>query len=227
MRQKILSVTTKGVQQNQTSEIRTPSCSQGMKIVLTRQKCLQHELEYKPGNLQRHQLKVFSSPKTGSPEKGSISRPKSSVECWECIMDSGASLHMVGRSSLRPEELKTETSSINLCLIVTASGTVETNEEGTVHIGDMNIFANVKLQGDSRGLSLCMLFEMIGSSSWTAGEQQSLIKDWVTLNCGSEKPCPGLRSDQADRPSRAMRRRLHARLVTSVHGRLNRRLTCH
>ena len=40
----------------------------------------------------------------------------------------------MGTSSLTPEELKTVTNSDTPCLILTASGTVETDEEATIYI---------------------------------------------------------------------------------------------
>ena len=56
---------------------------------------------------------------------------------------------MVGRSSLTPEQLKTAARSSNLCLIMTANGTVETNEEATVYIKDLDMCVCVKSVDDS------------------------------------------------------------------------------
>ena len=53
------------------------------------------------------QFTFFRPPKHEGLEKRSISLPKSSVEDRECIIDSGASLHKMGCTSLTPEERKT------------------------------------------------------------------------------------------------------------------------
>ena len=69
----------------------------------------------------------------------------------------------MGTSSPTPEELKTVTKSDTPCLITTANGTVETNEEATVYIKDSDVFLSVKLVDDSPAvLSLGMLCETMG-----------------------------------------------------------------
>ena len=69
------------------------------------------------------------------------------------------------KSSLTPGDLKTVTNSDTLCLIVTANGTVESNDEATVHIKDLDIFLCVRLVDDAPAvLSLRMVCEMMGQS---------------------------------------------------------------
>ena len=73
----------------------------------------------------------------------------------------------MGKSSLTPEELQTVTKSDTPCLIMTAIGKVETNEEATVYIKDSDTFlcVCVKLVDDSLAvLSLGMLCETMGWS---------------------------------------------------------------
>ena len=52
-------------------------------------------------------------------------------------MCSGGFRHVTGESSLPPEERKTVTNSSNPCLIMTAFGIIETDDEATVYIIDM------------------------------------------------------------------------------------------
>ena len=86
------------------------------------------------------------------------------MEDHEYIIDSEASLHNMGGHSLTPAELKTVASSSDLCVMVTANGTVQTDEEATVYD-----YPEV--------LPLGMFCETMGfAHSWKAGEQPSLIK---------------------------------------------------
>ena len=67
---------------------------------------------------------------------------------------------------------------------MTANGTVETNEEATVYLEDLDKFVWVKLADDPAAVrSLGMLCKTMGHSYfWAAGEQPSLIKDGATPN---------------------------------------------
>ena len=65
-------------------------------------------------------------------------------------------------------------------------------EEGAVHVRDVDIFNFVKLVKDSPiVLSLGMLCEEMGFTfSWEAGEQPSLTPNGVTIECRSHNQVP-------------------------------------
>ena len=146
------------------------------------------------------------------PRKGSLSLLSTSVEY---IIGSGASLTLQG--------LKTVTHSNTIFLMMTANGIVVTNEEATVCFKDLAILLCVKLVEDSPAvLSLGMLCETMGYLfPWTTGMRPSLTQNGITCERRSEKPCPSGRSYQTSVNSSGCRRRLCARLVTTVHRRLS------
>ena len=114
--------------------------------------------------------------------------------------------------SVTPEEFKTVTNSDALCLVTIANVTVETNEEATEYITDLDIFLCVELVEDfSAVLSLSMLCEtMSASCSWKTGNQPSLAKNGITRNVAPKNMSHG---SQEPGPSEC-RRRLFVRLVT-------------
>ena len=71
---------------------------------------------------------------------------------------------------------------------MTTNGTVETDEEATVYIKDLDMFFCVKLVDDSPAvLLLTMSGETMGLSHfWTTVEQPILTKDGIKDDCRSE-----------------------------------------
>ena len=67
----------------------------------------------------------------------------------EFRVDSGASVPIVGKNHLTPEEAHTFPASKTLCEILTAHGTVFTCREVTVHFKDLDMFVTVQLLEDS------------------------------------------------------------------------------
>ena len=64
-------------------------------------------------------------------------------------MDSGASLHMMSKSELTPEEQQTIQKSKDPSIIMTAHGTTRTIEEATVCVCDLDMFVQVPLSKES------------------------------------------------------------------------------
>ena len=87
-------------------------------------------------------------------------------------MDSGASLQMVGKD-LNSAELDTVKVSQNPTKVVTAIGEVQTKEEVTVHVRELDLFLTVMLLEDTPAvLSLGKLCEDHGYSyHWTSGQK--------------------------------------------------------
>ena len=93
------------------------------------------------------------------PEKGSLSGPSTSAGDRQHIINSGASLHIVGRSSLTSTET-TVFKSDTLCLMMMAKQNGRDERGATVHTTDLDIFLCVKLADDSpTALSFWMLCE--------------------------------------------------------------------
>ena len=101
------------------------------------------------------------------------------LEEWVCVVDSGASMHMLSRKDLTSAEL--ETVKVSECppTVVTANGEVQTKEEATVYVKEFDLFVRVKRLEDTPAvLSLGKLCEDHGYSwHWTSGQKPQLIKD--------------------------------------------------
>ena len=60
---------------------------------------------------------------------GNCTRRSTRQKHAEYISDSGASLHMMGRLSPTPDDMKTVKSASNRCVVMTTSRTVEANQD--------------------------------------------------------------------------------------------------
>ena len=58
-------------------------------------------------------------------------------EEWEFVVDSGASMHMINKKDLNFDELETVTTSRSPTTVITANGEVQTNEEATVYVKEL------------------------------------------------------------------------------------------
>ena len=56
------------------------------------------------------------------------------------VIDSGASMHMVSKKDLNSAELETMRTSRSPTTVVTANGEVQTREEATVHVTQLDFF---------------------------------------------------------------------------------------
>ena len=61
----------------------------------------------------------------------------------EFVVDSRASMHMLSRKDLNSAELETIRVSRNSTKVLTANGEVQTNEEATVYVKDLDPFVTV------------------------------------------------------------------------------------
>ena len=61
------------------------------------------------------------------------------------VVDSGASMHMISKKDLSDAEMDTFTKSCSPTIVITANGEVQTHEEATVYVKELNIFLNVKV----------------------------------------------------------------------------------
>ena len=73
----------------------------------------------------------------------------------EFVVDSGASMHMLGTKDMSSDEMETLRRSGILTTVVTVNGKVQTSEEPQVYIHDLDLFLTVQsLEDTLAGLSL-------------------------------------------------------------------------
>ena len=60
-------------------------------------------------------------------------------------MDSAASMHMISKKDLNDAEMGTLTKSCSPTIVLTANGEVQTHEEATVYVKELDTFLTVKV----------------------------------------------------------------------------------
>ena len=100
--------------------------------------------------------------------------------------------HMLSKKDLNSAELETVKVSISPTTVVTANGEVQTKEEATVSVKELDLFVTVKLLEDTPAvLSLGKLCEDHGYSyHWTTGQRPQLIKDGRLIKCNTANYVP-------------------------------------
>ena len=63
----------------------------------------------------------------------------------EFVVDSGASMHMIIKKDLNDAEMDTLTKSRSPTIVITANGEVQTHEEATVYVKELDIFLTMKV----------------------------------------------------------------------------------
>ena len=66
------------------------------------------------------------------------------LEEREFVVDSGASMHMISKKDLSDAEMDTLTKSCSPTIVTTANGEVQTHEEATVYVKELDIFLTMK-----------------------------------------------------------------------------------
>ena len=107
-------------------------------------------------------------------------------------VDSGASMHMLSRQDLNSAELENVRVSTSPTTVVAANGEVQTKEEATVYVKELDLFVTVMLLDDTPAvLSLAKLCEDQGYSyDWTSGQKPQLSKDGRRIKCSTENYVP-------------------------------------
>ena len=93
------------------------------------QKCV---LKYK-----EHERATFSSPS----ENRSLPASNLKPEEREFVVDSGAPMHMISKKDLSDAEMDTLTKSCSPTIVLTANGEVQTHEEATVYVKELDIYS--------------------------------------------------------------------------------------
>ena len=110
----------------------------------------------------------------------------------EFVVDSGASMHMISKKDLTNAEMDTLTKSFSPTIVITASGEVQTHEEATVYVKELDIFLTMKvLENTPAVLSLGKLCDENGYSyEWINGQKPHLIKNGIRILCNTENFVP-------------------------------------
>ena len=73
----------------------------------------------------------------------------------ELVVDSGASMHMLSKEDLNSAELEAVRVSKSPTTVVAANGEVQTEDETTVYVKELDLFVTVKASPRYSGRSLC------------------------------------------------------------------------
>ena len=95
------------------------------------------------------------------------------------VVDSAASMHMVSKKDLNSAELETMRTSRSPTTVMTANGEVQTREEATENVKQLDVFVKAMLLEETPTvLSLGKLCEDHGYSyHWTSGQKPHLIRN--------------------------------------------------
>ena len=108
------------------------------------------------------------------------------------VVDSRASMHMLSKKDLNSAELDTSTTSRSPTTVRTANGEVQTHEEATVYVKELDIFLTMKVLEDTPAvLTLGKLCDEHGYSyEWINGQKPHLIKNGIRIQCNTENFVP-------------------------------------
>ena len=118
--------------------------------------------------------------------------PSIKPEEREFVVDSGASMHMISKKDLNSVELETVTTSRSPTTVITANGEVQTHEEATVYVKELDILLTMKVLEDTPAvLSLGKPCDEHGYSyAWINGQKPHLIKNCIRIQCNTENLVP-------------------------------------
>ena len=108
------------------------------------------------------------------------------------VVDSEPSMHMISKKDLNSAEMDTLTKSCSPTIVITANGEVQTHEEATVYVKELDIFLTVKfLENTPTVLSLGNLCDENGySCEWINGQKPHLIENIIRIQCNTENFVP-------------------------------------
>ena len=102
--------------------------------------------------LKEHERATFFSPSENMCLLASILKP----EEREFVVDSGASTRMISRKDLSDAEMETLTKSYSPTIVITTKREMQTHEEGTVYVKELDIFLTLKVIENTQAvLTLC------------------------------------------------------------------------
>ena len=101
-------------------------------------------------------------------------------------------MHMISKKDLNSAEMDTLTKSCSPTKVITANREVQTHEEATVYVKELEIFLTIKgLEDTPAVLSLGKLCDESGYSyEWINGQKPHLIKNGIQIQCNTENFVP-------------------------------------
>ena len=101
-------------------------------------------------------------------------------------------MHMISKKDLSDAEMDTLTKSCSPTIVITANGEVQTHEEATVYVKELDIFLTMKvLEYTPAVLSLGKLCDENGYSyEWINSQKPHLIKNGIRIQCNTENFVP-------------------------------------
>ena len=126
--------------------------------------------------LKEQERATFFSPSKNRCLPASTLKP----EEREFVVDSGASMHMISKKDLNDAEMDTLTKSCSPTIVITANGEVQTHEEATVYVKELDIFLTMKvLENTPAVLSLGKLCDENGFLM-----NGSMVKNHISFKTG-------------------------------------------
>ena len=137
---------------------------------------------------EEHERATFFSPS----ENRCLPASKLKPEEREFVVDSTASMHMISKKDLSNAEMDTLTKSCSPTIVITANGEVQTHEEATVFVRELDIFLTMELLEDTLAvLTLGKLCDEHGYSyEWINGQKPHLIQNGIRIQCNTENFVP-------------------------------------
>ena len=128
--------------------------------------------------LKEHERATFFSPSENRCLLASNLKP----EEREYVVNSGASMHMISKKDLNSAEMDTLTKSCSPTTVITANGEVQTREEATVYVKELEIFLTESPRKlcDENGYSY----------EWINGQKPHLMKNGIRIQCNTENFVP-------------------------------------
>ena len=125
--------------------------------------------------LKEHERAIFFSPS----ENRCLPASTIKLEEREFVVDSGASMHMISKKDLSNTEMDTLTKSCSPTIVITANGEVQTNEEATVYVKELDILdwkSSKTRQQHCRSESFAMKTDILMNGS--------MVKNHISLKTG-------------------------------------------
>ena len=101
-------------------------------------------------------------------------------------------MHMISKKDLSDAEMDTLTKLCSPTIVIVANGEVQTHEEATVYVKELDIFLSVKVRENTSAiLSLGKLCDENGySHEWINGQKSHLIQNGIRIICNTENFVP-------------------------------------
>ena len=101
-------------------------------------------------------------------------------------------MHMISKKNLSDTEMDTLTKSCSPTIVITANGEVQTQEEATVYVKELDKLLTMKvLENTPAVLSLGKFCDENGYSyEWINGQKPHLIKNGIRIPCNTENFVP-------------------------------------